>query len=132
MSVSGKLWVGSIVVECKEFDRMIEFWCKALGYEVREPPSADWVVLVDSEGMGPNISFQKVPDGPGDDYRFHFDLYSSDPEGEVQRLLTLGATMREPARPDRDFVTLGDPDGNPFDVIDTRGFMFGQRVKKRP
>ena len=36
--------------------------------------------------------------------------------------------MKEPAREGRDFVTLLDPDGNPFDVIDTRGFVFGQRT----
>jgi catechol 2,3-dioxygenase-like lactoylglutathione lyase family enzyme len=132
MAEPGKLWVGSIVVECKEFRRMIEFWTAALGYEPRGGEAGiepEWVVLFDPHGKGPNISLQKVPDGPGDDYRFHFDLYSSDPEGEVRRLMGLGATMRAPAQPDRDFVTLVDPDGNPFDVIDTRGFAFGQHTE---
>jgi hypothetical protein len=132
MLAPGKLWVGSIVVECKEFDRMIAFWIAALGYEAREPPGADWVVLSDPHEKGPNISLQKVADGPGDDYRFHFDLYSSDPEGEVQRLIGLGATLREAAQEGRDFVTLADPDGNPFDVIDNRGFAFGQRRDSAP
>ena len=127
MSELGQLWIGSIVMECKEFSRMMDFWKAALGYEAREPPSADWVVLHDPRAVGPNLSLQKVDAGPGEDYRFHFDLYSSDPEGEVDRLLALGATMEEPAREGRDFVTLRDPDGNPFDVIDTRGFVFGQR-----
>jgi hypothetical protein len=36
--------------------------------------------------------------------------------------------MREPAQEGRDFVTLADPDGNPFDVISTYGFAFGQRL----
>jgi catechol 2,3-dioxygenase-like lactoylglutathione lyase family enzyme len=130
MRPPGRLWVGSIVVECREFSRMISFWCAALGYEAREPPSEDWVVLVDPFERGPNVSLQKVPDGPGSDYRFHFDLYSSDPDGEVHRLLGLGATLVEPAQPGRDFVTLRDPDGNPFDVIDNRGFTFGQRVAR--
>ncbi len=85
-------------------------------------------MLHDPHRKGPNISLQKVPEGPSEDYRFHFDLYSSDPQGEVQRLLGLGATMKEPARKGRDFVTLADPDGNPFDVIDTRGFASGQRT----
>jgi hypothetical protein len=129
MNEPGHLWVGSIVMECKDFLRMIAFWKAALGYEARRPPSEDWVVLHDPHEKGPNISLQKVPDGPGEDYRFHFDLYSSMPEKEVQRLLGLGATMREPAQEDRDFVTLADPDGNPFDVIDTRGFAFGQRTE---
>ena len=129
MSEPRKIWVGSIVMECKDFPRMMAFWTAALGYAAREPPSEDWVVLHDPQGKGPNLSLQKVPDGPGEDYRFHFDLYSSEPEGEVQRLLGLGAALREPAREDRDYVTLADPDGNPFDVVDTRGFAFGQRTE---
>ncbi len=128
MADSRKLWVGSIVVECKEFARMFEFWTAALGYVAREPPSEDWVVLHDPTNQGPNISLQKVADPPDPDYRYHFDLYSTDPAGEVVRLLGLGATMLEPAREGRDFVTLADPDGSPFDVIDNRGFRFGQRT----
>jgi catechol 2,3-dioxygenase-like lactoylglutathione lyase family enzyme len=127
MTPPNKLWVGSIVLEVKEFGRMIEFWTSVLGYEPREPPESDWVVLVDPSRSGPNISMQRVADGPGADYRYHFDLYSSDPEGEVQRLIGLGAQVLEPARSGRDFVTLADPDGNPFDVIDNKGFAFGQR-----
>jgi len=130
MAAPGRLWVGSIVVECKEFERMIAFWNSALGYEAREPPSEDWAVLYDPRGVGPNISLQKVAEGPGDDYRYHFDLYSSDAKAEVDRLVGLGAAVQEPARPDRDFVTLVDPDGNPFDVIDTPGFAFGQRQNR--
>ncbi len=106
---------------------MIEFWCSALGYRVREPRDEDFVVLVDPENHGPNIDFQ-LGEAPGSDYRFHLDLYSSDPEGETRRLIQLGARLLEPAREGRDFVTLADPDGNPFDVIDKKGFHFGQRV----
>ena len=127
MAATGTLWVGSIVMEVKEFGRMIEFWCAVLGYEPREAPESDWVVLTDPRRIGPNISMQKVAEGPGPDYRYHFDLYSSDPKGEVQRLIGIGAKLLEPAQPDRDFVTLADPDGNPFDVIDTPRFAFGQR-----
>jgi len=126
-----KLWVGSLVLECRDFDGMIEFWTRALGYEAREPPGDDWVVLSDPENQGPNISLQKVPTGPDEDYRYHLDLYSSDPGAEVKRLMTLGARMLEPAQEGRDFTTLADPDGNPFDVIDTSGFTFGQREAPR-
>jgi predicted enzyme related to lactoylglutathione lyase len=127
MTVPGHLWIGSIVMDVKEFGKMIEFWSAVLGYEPREAPESDWVVLTDPHRIGPNVSMQKVADGPGADYRYHFDLYSSDPEGEVKRVMALGAKMLEPAQPGRDFVTLADPDGNPFDVIDTKRFAFGQR-----
>jgi hypothetical protein len=36
--------------------------------------------------------------------------------------------LKEAAQEGRDFVTLTDPDGNLFDIIDTRGFVFGQRT----
>lgn len=128
MAEPRKLWIGSIVIDCKRFDEMIAFWKAALGYELRNPASEDWAILRDPTGSGPNISFQKDPDGPGEVYWFHFDLYSLDPEGEVKRLMQLGATMKQPAREGFDYVTLADPDGNPFDVIYTRGFKFGQRT----
>ncbi len=50
----------------------------------------------------------------------HLDLYASDQEAEVERLLGLGAERVEwdlyPSDPD--FVVLADPDGNRFCVID--------------
>jgi catechol 2,3-dioxygenase-like lactoylglutathione lyase family enzyme len=125
------LWVGSIVMECKDFPGMIDFWRQVLGYECVRPPTADWVILYDPRRKGPNISLQKVGRGPDKNYRYHYDLYSGDPRAEVRRLLALGAKMRAPARKGRDFVTLADPDGNPFDVIDKRGFSFGQRTSRR-
>ncbi len=126
----GKLWIGSVVIDCKKFEEMIAFWKAALGYELRGPTSDDWAVLYDPSGSGPNISFQKDPDGPGEVYWFHFDLYSSDPEGEVERLTRLGAKIVRPAKEGSDYVTLADPDGNPFDVVEARGFKFGQRVSR--
>jgi catechol 2,3-dioxygenase-like lactoylglutathione lyase family enzyme len=125
---SGTLWVGSIVIDCREFERMLAFWSAALGYVPREPPTDDWVVLVDPRIAGPNISLQKDPEGRGGTYWFHLDLYSSAPEEDVRRLLGLGATMVQPARAGFDYVTLADPEGNPFDVVDARGRRFGQRT----
>lgn len=53
--------IGSIVVRCYEFDRMLAFWQEALGYEPREPARGGWVVLRDPEGRGPNVSLDRVP-----------------------------------------------------------------------
>ena len=124
----GKLWVGSVVIDCRRFEAMISFWKEALGYELRDPPSDDWAILTDPHGAGPNLSFQKDPEGPGAMYWFHLDLYSSDLPGEVERLVGLGAKVTQPAREGFDYVTLVDPDGNPFDVIETPGFRYGQRT----
>lgn len=65
MTEPGKLWVGSIVIDCRNFERMVDFWKAALGYQLRRPPSEDWALLFDPHGKGPNIAFQKDPEGPG-------------------------------------------------------------------
>lgn len=123
-----KIWVGSIVIDCTDLPRMIAFWQEALDYVPRDSPGADGIVLKDPQGRGPNLSLYRTPEGPLDDYRLHLDLYSSDPEKEVQRLLRLGARLEQPAEKGHDFVTLADPDGNLFDVVDKKGWSYGQRA----
>jgi len=39
------LRIGSIVVRCYEFDRMLAFWQEALHYVPRAPAKGGWVVL---------------------------------------------------------------------------------------
>ena len=113
--------IGSIVVRCYGFERMLAFWQEALGYVPREPAEDGWVVLCDPEGKGPNLSLDRVPeplDPIGKTSRVHLDLYTNDQEGEVERLVGIGAT-RYPQEysPDDDFVVLVDPDGNRFCVV---------------
>jgi catechol 2,3-dioxygenase-like lactoylglutathione lyase family enzyme len=122
------LWVGSVVIDCADLPRMIAFWSEALHYIPRDPPEADGVVLKDPKGQGPNVSLYRSDEGPFDDYRLHLDLYASDSDREVERLVRLGATVVRPGEAGHDFVTLADPDGNLFDVIDKRGWLPGQRV----
>ena len=52
----GKMKIGSIVVRCYEFEKMLAFWQQAL-HVPREPAKGGWVVLRDPEGRGPNVSF---------------------------------------------------------------------------
>ena len=127
MAEPGKTWVGSVVIDCRKFDEMIALWRAALEYEQRGPRDEGWTLLFDPHRAGPNLAFRKDPDAPGRYWWFHLDLYSSDPEREVARLVALGATILEPRSADRDFVTLADPDGNPFDVVEALGYKFGQR-----
>lgn len=111
--------IGSIVIRCYEFDKMFAFWQEALHYVPREPAEDGWAVLRDPEGQGPNVSLDRVPERrSGKRSRLHLDLYTSDQEGEVERLTRIGAT-RYPwrYRPNADFVVLEDPDGNLFCVV---------------
>lgn len=111
--------IGSIVINCNDFEAMLRFWQEALHYEPREPPSDGWVVLCDPRGLNVNVSLQQVSEPRVARNRLHLDLYTSDREAEVERLLALGAA-RHPrqAEPDEDFVVLADPDGNLFCVVE--------------
>jgi len=112
--------IGSIVIDVKDFDRMLTFWQKALGYAPGRPPAPDdpFMILKDPAGKGPNVSLDGMEPYRN---RLHLDLYTDDPEREVERLLGLGASLFRPREDGEDFVVLADPDGNLFCVVDTRG-----------
>jgi catechol 2,3-dioxygenase-like lactoylglutathione lyase family enzyme len=112
--------IGSIVVRCHEWARMVEFWREALHYVVgHADPNGGFVILRDPNGDGPNLSLDQTP-GPRTGKRgwIHLDLYTADQRGEVERLVALGA-RRYPWRypPDADYVVLEDPDRNLFCVV---------------
>jgi hypothetical protein len=110
--------IGSIVIDCNEFDKMLAFWQEALHYVPRKPAHGGWVVLRDSEGRSPNISLNQVPEKRSGRNRLHLDLYTDNREGEVKRLLKIGATRHtQTYDPDDDFRVLEDPDGNLFCVV---------------
>jgi len=56
------LRIGSVVVDCNDFERMVAFWREALHYVPREPSEGGWVVLRDPDGNDVNVSFQQVVD----------------------------------------------------------------------
>jgi hypothetical protein len=115
------MYVGSVVIDCNDFAAMYAFWRDALTYVPRELPEDGWVVLQDPNHRRVNVSLQKVPEPRIGKNRLHFDLYTDDQAGEVDRLLALGATrFPRTAGVHEDFVTLQDPEGNLFDVIDHR------------
>jgi glyoxalase superfamily protein len=98
---------------------MLAFWKEALHYVHSEPVEGGWVILRDPNGHGPNVSLDQTSEKrSGKRSRFHFDLYTTDQQGEVERLVKIGAT-RYPWRyePDADYVVLEDPDSNLFCVV---------------
>ena len=115
--------VGSIVIDCNDFAVMKAFWQAALRYEAREPTGDDddFTILRDPAGEGVNVSIDTVPEPRSGKNRLHLDLYTDQPEAEIERLLGLGAT-RHPRTPEpgEDFTVLADPEGNLFCVVDTR------------
>ena len=86
--------VGSVVIDCNDFSRMLAFWQEALRYVPKYPPKEnDWALLRDPEGRHVNVSLQCVPEKRVGKNRLHLDLYTNDPDAEIERLLELGATV---------------------------------------
>ena len=112
--------VGAIVLRVDDLQRQTEFWEAALGYERREGDSFDFVLLKPKDGVGPNLSLDRVDSTVQVPPRIHLDLYTEDQAGEVERLIALGATeVHWDKRPsDADYVILADPEGNRFCVVD--------------
>lgn len=113
--------VGSIVLRVDDLQLQTAFWAAALDYVPRDDPSsADFVLMRPRDGVGPNISLDRVRSEVHIPPRIHLDLYAEDQAAEVKRLIGLGATEvhwdRRPA--DADYVILADPEGNRFCVVD--------------
>jgi hypothetical protein len=120
------------------------FWKRALGY-VEEPPPQGWSswedwatemgiprerwndqsAIVDPDGAGPRIFFQRVPEGKTSKNRVHLDVRAApgldDEErrvrlrAEADRLIALGATELYAWDERGQFwITLADPEGNEF------------------
>jgi predicted enzyme related to lactoylglutathione lyase len=114
------LRVGSIVLRVDDLERQTAFWSAALDYVRREDDSDDFVLMRPRNGVGPNMSLDRVRSTLQIPPRIHLDLYAEDQAAEVARLIGLGATEvhwdKRPA--DADYVILADPEGNRFCVID--------------
>ena len=118
----GDLYLATVVVNVQDLRRAVDFWSAALGYRPREEDLDDeeFIMLIHPEGRHLPLSVQRTDAPPREPVRLHIDLYTSEQERHVERLVGLGATRVTdwPYPDDADFVVLRDPDGNEFCVID--------------
>ena len=137
-----------IVFDCADPDKLANFWAAALHYKIQDPPpgfaswpdflkaqgipESEWTsasAVVDPDGVGPRIFFQRVPEGKVVKNRVHLDLNAGGPRGtpqddrrrrvdaEVGRLVQLGARKSRTIEERGEyFVNMFDPEGNEFDV----------------
>jgi catechol 2,3-dioxygenase-like lactoylglutathione lyase family enzyme len=116
--------IGVLALGVTDVPRATEFWCRALGYDVRRDGFGGWsTVLVPPDGSGVKLALQRSETVPEDHPRLHLDLHVSDAAeqaAEVERLVALGAERVDwDSYPDDpDFVVLADPDGNRFCIVD--------------
>jgi Glyoxalase-like domain len=138
-----------VVFDCARPDELATFWAEALGYKKQDPPSGyssweEWLTanhipkerwnalsaVVDPEGVGPRVFFQRVPEPKTVKNRVHLDLNAGGGrqvpleerrrkiDEEAARLVGLGATLlRSVAEEEGEyFVNMLDPEGNEFDL----------------
>ena len=136
-----------IVIDCHDTAGVGEFWATALGYVVEPPPTgfATWPealtawgvpeelwdsknAVVDPDGVGPRLFFQKVPEVKSVKNRVHLDVRVSDPAAptserdaavlaEVDRLEAAGGSRVEwRTELGSSFMVMRDPEGNEFCV----------------
>ena len=117
------LRVGAIVIRVDDLERQKAFWTAALDYVARDGDDDTFALLHPKDGIGPNVSLDRVSAPVQVPPKLHLDLYAEDQATEVARLKALGATevhwAKRPA--DADYIILADPEGNRFCVIDTSG-----------
>jgi Glyoxalase-like domain len=68
------IYVGSIVIRVDNLQRQAEFWAAALDYVPREQTSDDFVLLRPRDGVGPNVSLDRVRSTVQVPPRIHLDL----------------------------------------------------------
>jgi hypothetical protein len=137
-----------VTFDCARPDELAQFWAEALGYVMQSPPpgfesweqllrkfdvpAEEWdsrSAVIDPDGNGPRLFFQRVPEGKTAKNRVHLDLHVAVGLGEgerrqhidaeVTRLEGLGASVlwrMEPELMSGYFVAMSDPEGNEFCV----------------
>ena len=136
-----------ITFDCADPAGLAAFWAEALGYQVQDPPAgfASWEqaleamgvppesrndasAVVDPEGSGPRLFFQRVPERKQAKNRVHIDVRAAPGlegdarmaalEAEAERLVSRGANRLrryEPAPPlNAGHIVMADPEGNEF------------------
>ena len=126
----------SIVFDCADAAPLARFWAGALGWSVAAydehelerlaskgiyDPEDDPSVMVEppEDSDMPTLFFTEVPEAKAAKNRVHLDLTAEGSvEDEVDRLETLGATIRNWAEEDGGiWCVMLDPEGNEFCVM---------------
>lgn len=106
--------------DARDAKAVAAFWAAALGRTVAEGADSDNAVVQagDVATSGPRIAFHKVPEGKSVKNRLHLDLITTNFAAEHARLRGLGAEQLNEVHAGGHWVTLADPEGNEFDLIE--------------
>ena len=121
------MYLENLVFDALEPQRLGQFWEAALGCErLTDEPDAFETRLAIEGGPELDLCFQRVPEPPSEPLRLHLDLLGGARQAEVvERLIGLGARHLDIGQGDAPWVVLGDPEGNPFCVMEDRAAYTG-------
>lgn len=137
-----------VAIDCHDPAALSAFWAEVLGYVLQPPPPGaatweDWLrdrgvpesewssasAVIDPEGVGPRVFFQRVPEPKQGKTRVHLDLNVGGPLGTpieerrtrvdeaVARFRALGAELVQTFEERGEYwVAMRDPEGTEFDV----------------
>jgi hypothetical protein len=116
------LWIDWLTIDSEEPDKLADFWCRALGYEVTyrsdEGETEREVTIESVDRKGWRILFLEVHDERKVKNRLHLDLRPDDQEAEVARLEELGAKRIDIGQSSEvTWVVMADPEGNEFCIL---------------
>jgi hypothetical protein len=86
-----------ITIDCVDPAEMAGFWSAALRYSVQfKDPTNAWGAIVDPDGHGPRVVFQRVTEPKTAKLRAHLDLQVGQEAlpAELHRIIGLGAHIR--------------------------------------
>ena len=117
----------NVVLDAVEPQRLGRFWEAVLrGERLTDEPDAFETRLRVEGGPVLDLCLQRVPEPPSEPLRLHLDLFGGSRQAEeVERLLGLGARHLDIGQGDVPWVVLGDPEGNPFCVMEDRAAYAG-------
>lgn len=109
-----------LVLDCSDPEALAPFWAEALGY-TNIGAAGSYVLLVDPDGVAPQLLLQRVPEGKAGKNRMHLDIHVADIGAEAERLVELGARRITPdpvGEHGMHWYLMVDPAGNEFCVCD--------------
>ncbi|MDO5740191.1 MAG: VOC family protein [Ornithinimicrobium sp.] len=111
--------MSTVTVDSEDAGNLATFWAAVLDWEVGPGATAEFAAIGGARRPrdSPSLMFVRVPEAKAGRNRWHLDLSVEDLEGEVERLVGLGARLLHRKSEDgATWVTLGDPEGNEFCV----------------
>jgi predicted enzyme related to lactoylglutathione lyase len=104
-----------LVLDCADPQALETFWRDALGYRTYLSTESHVILVPDDDTNASPLVLQQVPEPRSGKNRMHVDLVTDDIEGEVDRIVGLGARRVHDGIQsigDTRWVTLTDPVGN--------------------